>query len=439
MKSFKRGRLKQPMRTLGNKLQPTHTQSHKEQPSLMIKRITSVGFLVITLLLTSGQMMARTVHSTPVHRYTTARDSVPNLQNGLAKTPPMGWNSWNHFGCDINEDIIKQMADAMVKSGMKAAGYEYINIDDCWMTDKRDSKGRQVVNHDRFPHGIKWLADYVHSKGLKLGIYSSAGTETCQGLPASLHHEQADAKMYAKWGIDYLKYDNCHNQGEPYIKRYATMARALLKTGRPIVYSICEWGRKAPWQWAPKLGNLWRTTHDIRDNWQSMMGILDRQVGLYKYAGPGHWNDPDMLEVGNGGMSTTEYKAHFSLWAILAAPLIAGNDLRDMSPETKSILENKAVIAVDQDPKGIEGHKVIDQGDQEVWVKPLHDGSMAVLLLNRGPKKAFMTATAEQVGLPKANYYKETNLWTHHSKRTDDLIRGQVPSHGVLMFRVWPK
>jgi alpha-galactosidase len=405
----------------------------------MIKKTASFGLFVIAILLTSGKITARTNHFTSVHRYTTARDSVPNLQNDLAKTPPMGWNSWNHFGCDINEDIIKQMADAMVKSGMKAAGYEYINIDDCWMADRRDSKGRQVISHDRFPHGIKAVADYVHSKGLKLGIYSSAGTKTCQGLPASLHHEQADAKMYAKWGIDYLKYDNCYNQGEPYIKRYADMGRALLKTGRPIVYSICEWGNKAPWQWAPKLGNLWRTTGDIRDSWQSMINILDQQVGLYKYAGPGHWNDPDMLEVGNGGMTTTEYKAHFSLWAILAAPLIAGNDLRHMSPETKSILENKAIIAVDQDPKGVQGHKAVDNGDQEVLVKPLSDGSMAVLLFNRGSERTFMTATAKQAGLPKADYYKETNLWTHQSKRTDDLIRASVPSHGVAMFRVWPK
>jgi alpha-galactosidase len=351
----------------------------------------------------------------------------------------MGWNSWNHFGCHINEKIIKQMADAMIKTGMKAAGYEYINIDDCWMSNHRNSKGQLVPNPKRFPHGIKRLAKYVHSKGLKLGIYSSAGTRTCQGLPASLGHEKTDAKSFASWGIDYLKYDNCYNQGKPYIERYAAMGKALLATGRPIVYSICEWGVKAPWQWAPKLGNLWRTTGDIRDNWQSVMNILDQQVGLYKYAGPGHWNDPDMLEVGNGGMSTTEYKAHFSLWAILAAPLIAGNDLRHMSAATKNILENKAVIAIDQDPKGVEGHKAVDDGSQEVWVKPLSDGSEAVLLLNRGPKRAFMTVTAEQAGLKKASYYKETNLWTHKSKRTDNLIRGYVPSHGVLMFRVWPK
>jgi alpha-galactosidase len=373
------------------------------------------------------------------HIYTSMADSVPNLQNGLAQQPPMGWNSWNHFGCDINEDIIKKMADAMVSSGMKAAGYKYIVIDDCWMADHRDSKGRQVVSSDRFPHGIKKLADYVHSKGLKLGIYSSAGTKTCQGLPASLHHEQADAKMYAKWGVDYLKYDNCYNQGEPYIKRYAAMGKALKATGRPIVYSICEWGVKAPWQWAPKLGNLWRTTGDIRDSWQSMISILDQQVGLYKYAGPGSWNDPDMLEVGNGGMTTTEYKTHFSLWAMLAAPLMAGNDLRHMSPETQSILENKAVIAVDQDPKGVQGHKVADHGDQEVWVKPLSDGSRAILLLNRSSNRVFMTTSAEQTGLKKADYYKLTNLWTHKSRRTDDLIRASVPSHGVAMFRVWPK
>ncbi len=391
------------------------------------------------LLISSKKAGARPNTYIFPHPYFVPTDSVPNLQNDLAKTPPMGWNSWNHFGCNINEDIIKQMADVMVNSGMKAAGYKYIVIDDCWMANHRDSKGRQVVNNDHFPHGIKWLADYVHSKGLKLGIYSSAGTKTCQGLPASLHHEQADAKMYAKWDIDYLKYDNCYNQGEPYIKRYAAMGKALKSTGRPIVYSICEWGVKAPWEWAPKLGNLWRTTGDIRDSWQSMISILDQQVGLYKYAGPGHWNDPDMLEVGNGGMTTTEYKTHFSLWAMLAAPLMAGNDLRHMSPETKSILENKAVIAVDQDSEGVQGHKVVDDGDQEVWVKPLSDGSRAVVLLNRGSGQVFMTATAKQVGLKKADYYKLTNLWTHKSKRTDNLIRASVPSHGVAMFRVWAK
>ncbi|HKJ44878.1 MAG TPA: glycoside hydrolase family 27 protein [Balneolales bacterium] len=368
-----------------------------------------------------------------------ATDSVPNLQNGLAKTPPMGWNSWNAFHTHIDEQQIKDVADAMATNGLKDAGYKYLIIDDAWLDMQRNKKGQLIGDPKRFPDGIKALADYIHSKGLKFGIYESAGTKTCAGYPGSLHHEKEDAQTFAKWGVDYLKLDNCYNQGVSYIKRYAGMERDLIATGRPIVFSICEWGRKDPYQWAPKIGNMWRTTGDIQDNWHSVMIILDQQVGLYKYAGPGHWNDPDMLEVGNGGMTTTEYKAHFSLWSILAAPLIAGNDLRHMSDATKSILENKDVIAVDQDPKGVQGHKVLDHGDQEVWVKPLADGSEAVLLLNRGSEGAFMTVTAEKAGLKKAVYYKMKDLWSKRTKRTDDLIRAYVRSHGVAMFRVWPE
>lgn len=398
---------------------------------------STLCFIALTLIYSTT--FARPTKFLEGHSYKSINDSVPNVQNGLVQTPPMGWNSWNHFGCNINEDIIKQMANAMVASGMKAAGYEYIIIDDCWMAHHRNSKGQLISDPQRFPHGIKWLADYVHSKGLKLGIYESAGTHTCAGYPGSLHHMKQDARTFAKWGVDFLKFDNCGNQGINYIMRYSKMAKALKATGRPIVYSICEWGIKAPWLWAPQFANEWRTTGDIRDSWQSMISILDRQVGLYKYAGSGHWNNPDMLEVGNGGMTTIEYKAHFSLWAMLAVPLIAGNDLRHMSAETKSILLNKAVIEVDQDPAGIQGHKAVDNGDLEVWVKPLSDGSRVVLLLNRSHQRAFMTVTAEQAGLPDADYYKETNLWTHQSRKADDLIRASVASHGVAMFRVWPK
>lgn len=365
-----------------------------------------------------------------------AQPAPPN--NGLAKTPPMGWNSWNHFGCNIDENIIKEMADAMVATGMKDAGYEYINIDDCWMDTVRDAQGRLQADPKRFPHGIKWLADYVHSKGLKLGIYSSAGTKTCAGYPASLDHEEIDARTFASWGVDYLKYDNCYNQGRPLFQRYQAMQQALAHCGRPIVFSICEWGLENPWEWAPQLGNLWRTTGDIRDSWESVMSILDQQVGLEKYAGPGHWNDPDMLEVGNGGMTNTEYQAHFSLWCILAAPLIAGNDLRNMSPETKEILTNRDMIAVDQDPLGKQGYKLQDEGNEEIWVKEMSDGSRVVLFLNRGEHTAFMTTSAEKIGLPRANSYTLRNLWTHKESKTASLIRGFVPSHGVLVFRVWP-
>ncbi len=403
--------------------------------------LIAVAFMMITLTVAtcmsvSAQPMVRSqdvVHSTKA-----------KWDNGLAETPPMGWNSWNHYGCNIDANIIKETADAMVSTGMKDAGYKYIVIDDCWMDSVRTASGRLQNNPKRFPDGIKAVADYVHSKGLKFGIYSSAGTKTCQGLPASLDHENEDAKTFASWGVDYLKYDNCNNQGRPLIERYTAMHNALKAAGRPIVFSLCEWGVDSPWEWAPKLGNLWRTTGDIRDSWESMTFILDQEVGLYKYAGPGHWNDPDMLEVGNGGMTNTEYQAHFSLWCILAAPLMAGNDLRNMSPATKEILMNKDVIAVDQDPKGVQGHKISDTGDQEVWVKPLSDGSSAVVLFNRGDQQVFMTTTAEQVGLPKAQTYKVENLWSQSRRydpknfTTEDLIRGRVAPHGVVMYRVWP-
>jgi len=368
-----------------------------------------------------------------------------NQADNLAQTPPMGWNSWNAFNTDITEQKIKDAAQAMVSSGMKAAGYEYINIDDAWMDTVRDAEGRLQADPKRFPHGIKALADYVHSLGLKIGIYESSGTKTCAGYPGSLHHEKTDAESFAKWGIDYLKLDNCYNENESYRKRYTEMEQSLLATGRPIVFSICEWGVKDPYQWAPSISNLWRTTGDISDNWNSMIDIVDQQVGLNKYAGPGHWNDPDMLEVGNGGMTNTEYETHFSMWAMLAAPLIAGNDLLHMTETTREILTNKDVIAVDQDPAGKEGYKITDNGNQEVWVKPLSDGSYAVLLLNRGEGRAFMTTTVEKIGLQKAASYKVVNLWEQgnsyrpKSYSTNDLIRSSVASHGVAMFRVSPE
>lgn len=377
------------------------------------------------------------------------KEQAPGLKQNpvanLVQTPPMGWNSWNAFNTDITEQKIKDAALALVSSGMKAAGYEYINIDDAWMDTVRDAQGRLQPDPKRFPHGIKALADYVHSLGLKIGIYESAGTKTCAGYPGSLHYEKTDAESFAKWGIDYLKLDNCNNQGVDYMERYEGMEQALLATGRPIVYSICEWGVKDPYQWAPAISQLWRTTGDISDNWNSMINIVDQQVGLEKYAGPGHWNDPDMLEVGNGGMTNNEYRSHFSLWAILAAPLISGNDLFHMTEPTRDILTNKDVIAVNQDAAGKQGYKVADNGDQEVWVKPMSDGSFAVLLLNRGENRAFMTTTVEEVGLSKAASYKVDNLWDKGNRyqektySTNDLIRSSVASHGVAMFRVWPE
>ncbi|MFQ6108955.1 MAG: glycoside hydrolase family 27 protein [Candidatus Aminicenantales bacterium] len=361
----------------------------------------------------------------------------PTDKDKLALTPPMGWNSWNRFGCDINEKLIKDMADAMVSSGMKDVGYIYVNLDDCWMAPTRDAEGNLQADPERFPNGIKALADYVHSRGLKLGIYSSAGTKTCQGYPASLNHEFEDARKFAEWGVDYLKYDNCYNQGRDAVDRYRKMRQALDAAGRPIVFGICEWGQNRPWLWAPEIGNLWRTTGDIRNSWESVMDILDQQVGLSKYARPGTWNDPDMLQVGNGGMTTTEDRAHFSLWCILAAPLLAGNDLRHMTEVTREILTNEEVIGVGQNPAGIQGYKIRDEGDHEVWVKPLENGDYAVALLNRGEERAFIAVRAEEIGMPEASRYVMRDLWAHKEEITGGRIGARVPSHGVAVFRVY--
>jgi alpha-galactosidase len=355
---------------------------------------------------------------------------------GLAPTPPMGWNSWNKFGCRIDENLIRQTADAMVASGMKAAGYQYINIDDCWEAPARDAAGNLATEPQRFPSGMKALADYVHSKGLKLGIYSSAGTGTCEKRPASLDHETADARTFAAWGIDYLKYDNCNNENRPALARYKAMGDALEATGRAIVYSLCEWGRNKPWEWGRSVGgNLWRTTGDINDSWASMMGILDKQVGLEKYSGPNAWNDPDMLEVGNGHMTNAEYMAHFSLWALLNAPLIAGNDLRTMNDSTRMILTNRDVIAVDQDWGGRQGHKVRDDGDLELWVKPMSNGDRAVVLLNRGTTTATLAATVQEIGLSSGSH-STRDLWTHATRDITGELSANVAPHSVAMYLV---
>jgi alpha-galactosidase len=357
----------------------------------------------------------------------------------LADHPPMGWNSWNKFGCHIDEQLIEQTADAMVSSGMKAAGYQYVNIDDCWMAKERDAQGNLQSDPVRFPHGIKAIADYVHGKGLKLGIYSSAGTMTCQGLPASLDHEVADAKKFAEWGVDYLKYDNCNNEKRPAIPRYTAMSKALKATGRPIVFSLCEWGENKPWTWGRQAGGmLWRTTGDISDRWSSMIQILDQQVGLEKYSGPGGWNDPDMLEVGNGKMTFTEYVAHFSLWAILNAPLIAGNDLRSMSDSTDAILTNRAVIAVDQDWGGEQGSLIVNDtaAHTQVWVKPMKDKSRAVLLLNRGATPTTISVALADLGFTPSSKYVAVDLWSHSSQGVDQVLQSGVPGHGVAMFIV---
>ncbi|MCD6377150.1 MAG: glycoside hydrolase family 27 protein [Caldisericaceae bacterium] len=366
----------------------------------------------------------------------------------LALTPPMGWNSWNTFKCDINENLIKEIADAMVSSGMKDAGYEYVIIDDCWQVS-RDSAGNIQADPEKFPSGIKALADYIHSKGLKFGIYSDAGLKTCQGRPGSRGYEFQDARQYAKWGVDYLKYDWCYHGTQDAKASYALMGMALRATGRPIVYSICEWGTNKPWLWGKEVGgNLWRTTEDIlncwdcRASWGGMgfVHILDAQDSLAKYAGPGHWNDPDMLEVGNSGLTLSESRAHFSLWCVLAAPLIAGNDIRKMTPEIRDILTNKEVIAVDQDSLGKQGRKVKDLGDLEVWSKELRDGSRAVVLFNRSKKSAKIGISWEEIGMNKAALMKVRDLW----KKKDlgvfkNGYSATVPPHDVIMIKVTQK
>jgi len=350
----------------------------------------------------------------------------------LAQTPPMGWNSWNKFACNVSEQLIRETADAMVSAGMQAAGYQYVNIDDCWQVS-RDAQGTIVADPKRFPSGIKALADYVHSKGLKLGVYTDAGRLTCQKRPGSYEHELLDAKTYASWGVDYVKIDWCHAEGLDPEVQYAKLRDALAQAGRPIVFSICNWGVKAPWTWGPATGNLWRTTGDINDTYDRMSVIGFSQNGLEKFAGPGHWNDPDMLEVGNGGMKRDEYRTHMALWALLAAPLLAGNDLRSMTPETKEMLTNAEVLAVDQDAKGVQGHRVWDEGPLEIWIKPLANGSHAVGLFNRGESSLKITLDFKMLG--SASSLKLRDLWEHKDLgEVQGSYTADVPKHGVVML-----
>jgi alpha-galactosidase len=346
----------------------------------------------------------------------------------------MGWNSWNKFGCDVSEQLIREMTDAMVSSGLKAAGYQYVNIDDCWQVS-RDAQGNIVADPTRFPSGIKALADYVHGKGLKLGVYTDAGRLTCQKRPGSLDHELQDAKTYASWGVDYVKVDWCHSEGLDPEVQYAKFRDALAQAGRPIVFSICNWGVKAPWRWGPKTGNLWRTTGDIIDKYDSMSLIGFSQNGLEKFAGPGHWNDPDMLEVGNGGMNREEYRTHMALWALLAAPLLAGNDLRSMTAETKEMLTNGEVLAVDQDAKGVQGHRIWEEGPLEIWTRPLADQSQAVGLFNRSEADLKMTLDFKAIGF--SGPAKVRDLWEHKDIGTvQNAYTVEVPKHGVVLVKV---
>jgi alpha-galactosidase len=368
------------------------------------------------------------------------------LGNGLALTPPMGWNDWNAYGCNVSEQLVEQTALAMHNDGMQAAGYQYVNIDDCWMSSSRDANGNLAANTSKFPDGIAAVASYVHSLGLKLGIYEDAGTATCAGYPGSYGHEQQDATLFASWGVDYLKYDWCNipfssfpGQSHQQVAQtlYTRMRSALSAAGRPIVFSMCNgWDSSVqPWTWAGPVANLWRTTTDIQPNFTSMLNNFHTNVALASFAGPGAWNDPDMLEVGNG-MTATEDQSEFSLWAEMAAPLIEGSNLVSASSATLSILTNKAVIAVDQDSLGRQGTEVSSSGGLDVLAKPLAGGDVSVALFNETGSTATISTTAAAIGKTGASSYTLTSLWTGAISTTTGTISAAVPSHGTVMFRV---
>ena len=368
----------------------------------------------------------------------------------VALTPPMGWNSWNFFAGRVADKDIRAAADQLVATGMKDAGYVYVNIDDTW-EGERDADG-VLHSNAKFPD-MKALADYVHSKGLKLGIYSSPGPKTCAGYAASLDHETQDAQLYASWGIDYLKYDLCSYresvmsaqapddkaaQMRLMVAAYAKMDKALKATGRPIVYSLCQYGWDAVWEWGPKVGaNVWRTTGDIQPNWQSIYSILNEQAGLAKYAGPGHWNDPDMLEVGNGKLSLAENRTHFSMWAMLAAPLLAGNDLPNMKAEVRAILTNRDVISIDQDRLGREATHAYSDGEVDVWTRPLSGGAMAVAVVNAGSDR--YSTHPFHLSLARLGLHgplKGKDLWTGKEIRLTNDMPVEIGSHDILLVRV---
>lgn len=376
---------------------------------------------------------------------------------GLALTPPMGWNSWNTFQTNINEKLVKDIADVMVSSGMKDAGYTYIVLDDGWMAKERDSKGNLIADSVKFPSGIKALADYIHAKGLKFGLYNCAGTRTCADYPGTRGYEYQDARLYASIGIDYLKFDWCNTDGINAREAYTTMSRALRTAGRPIVFSLCEWGNSKPWLWAANVGQLWRTTTDITNRFEgiksngtwsafSVMKIAEGQDSMRRYAGPGHWNDPDMLEVGNG-MMVSEDRSHFSIWAMLAAPLIAGNDLRKMSETSKTILTNKEVISVDQDELGVQGFKYAVTDSVETWIRPLKNNEIAVCFLNRSSsvkqfvfnwKKSPVKDDVSKIDIDfSVDLYQIRDLWAkRETGNTSALFSKEIPAHDVVMLKL---
>jgi alpha-galactosidase len=352
----------------------------------------------------------------------------------------MGWNSWNRFQTAIDERLIRESAEAIVETGMRDVGYRYVVIDDGWEASERDADCDLVPDRTRFPSGIAALAEHVHELGLGFGIYTCAGTRTCAEFPGSLGYEFRDARRFAAWGVDYVKIDWCNTSGLGTRAVYGKWSQAFRAAGRPMVLNVCEWGRTRPWEWAGPMGHLWRTTWDIQDTWESFTGIIDRQRGLAAYSGLDHWNDPDMLEVGNGGMSLEEYRAHFSLWCLLAAPLMAGNDVRSMSDDIRAILTAPEPIAVDQDPLGRQGDRVSAEDDREVWARELADGSWAILLFNRGPAAREVTARWVDLGWPPRERALVRDLWERMDLGTAaEGYAASVPAHGARMLRLIPE
>lgn len=400
--------------------------------------LTSIGFRGQTMT-GDAERTTREAAMPPAPLPLPSLIDVPD--NGLALTPPMGWNSWNKFAGRITDKDVREMADAMVSSGMNKLGYVYINIDDTWEAG-RDKDGN-ILTNTKFPN-MKALADYVHSKGLKLGIYSSPGPKTCAGYTGSFGHEEQDAKAYAAWGIDYLKYDLCSARNiypsseQNHRGLYQKMGVALQSTKRPIVFSLCQYGENDPWKWGAKVGgNLWRTTGDIRDTWESMDKIGFSQLSIASYTRSGHWNDPDMLEIGNGGMNTDEYRTHMSLWSMLSAPLMAGNDLRNMSDETKSILMNAEVIAIDQDSAALPTNEFTKRGNIEILTRKMGDGSIIIGIFNRGEQTA--TETIDLASIDPSltgNPLHIRDLWKHEDVTMSDHLVSSVPRHGVVLLRV---
>ncbi len=367
--------------------------------------------------------------------------SFSQNKKAIANHPPMGWNSWNHFKCSgLNESVVKEVADAIVANGMKEAGYEYIVLDDCWQI-ARDAKGKILVDSVKFPSGIKALADYIHNKGLKFGIYSCAGRQTCQERPGSYNYEAIDAKTYEEWTVDYLKYDWCHSVLLDPEETYARMGKALGELKRPILFSICNWGRKEPWKWAGNFAHMWRTTDDIIPCFDcvnlifqnSVVNIIDKQADLYKYAGPDSWNDPDMLEVGNGKMTMAENRAHFSLWCMMAAPLMAGNDLRNMSPDILKILTNKIAISIDQDEMAKQGYRIKVVDNHEIWFKPLSNKQYAVCFFNRSKLSWDVKEVLKDLGIAYFNSFE--NVWDNGNVSVNNgIITSTVGSHDVVVL-----